>query len=163
MAASFFAFAAARRWSRVWGFLFGSPSSELSEESSSSSSSDEDSSFGAWASCRVLVTQRGERYGQGWERFAYTPHAERVAVSVQWRKILAEFLAALQGTSQYDLLQFEGIGGEFSSPPRVGLLNFPPRPLPPGAMMRFYVGDVDFSIPINRNLVDNVPPAIRQT
>lgn len=99
MAASFFAFAAARRWSRVWGGLFGSPSSELSEESSSSSSSSEDSSFGAWASCRVVVSQRVQRYGEGWDRFAYTPHAERVAISVQWREILAKFLAALQGTS----------------------------------------------------------------
>lgn len=101
MAASFFAFAAARRWSRVWGSLFGSPSSELSEESSSSSSSSEDSSFGAWASCKVVASQKGQRYGESWDlgQVAYTPHAERIAVSVQWREILAEFLPALELTS----------------------------------------------------------------
>lgn len=48
---------------------------------------------------RLSSVRRGQRYGEGWDRSAYTPHAERVAVSVQWREILAEFLAALQGTS----------------------------------------------------------------
>lgn len=65
MAASFFAFAAARRWSRVCGGLFGSPSSELSEESSSSSSSSEDSSFGAWASCKVEVQSERSKVWRG--------------------------------------------------------------------------------------------------
>lgn len=52
--------------------------------------------------------------------------------------------------------------GESLSPPRVGLLNFPPRPLPPGAMIA-EVGDVKFTNRTKRELVDNVPYEILPT
>lgn len=71
----------------------------------------------------------------------YTPHAGWVAIGIQRRQILAELLATCvpcQLGSAPKRCQ--------NVPPRVGLLNLPALPRPPGAMIVWFSGGEVFQI-----------------
>ena len=70
-----------------------------------------------------------------WTRVAHSPHALGVSVRVERLEVLAEVLSAWCDQSVWVLFALRGCGHIL--PPLVGLPNFPPRPLPPGAMVVF--------------------------